>query len=62
MVQGVDWHDGGVLFVMLGSVSLLEWGISVVVFSVEGGPWGGLFRGRLVEVGLSKVAVRRCRM
>ena len=49
MVQGVDWHGGGVLFVMLGSVGLLEWGISVVVFSVGEGPWvdrlgGGCWR------------------
>ena len=51
----------GVLFVMLGSVGLLEWGISVVVSSFRGGPWGAPFRGRLLEIGLSKVAVLRCR-
>ena len=42
---------------VMGSVGLLEWGISVVVFSVGGGPWGGSFRGRLLEIGLSKIAV-----
>ena len=61
IVQGADWHGDGVLFVMLGSVGLLEWGISVVVFSVGGGPWGGPFRGRLLEIDLSKVVVLRCR-
>ena len=47
---------------MLGSVGLLEWGINVVVlFSVEGGLWDGPFRGRLLKIGLNKVAVLRCK-
>ena len=51
-----------VLTVLMGAVGWLGCGIGVMVSSVGGGPWGGLFSGQLLEVVLSMVAVRRCRM
>ena len=46
-----------VLTVVMGAVGWLGCGIGVMVSSVGGGPWGGLFSGRLLEVVLSMVAV-----
>ena len=57
-----DIVGGDVLSVVLGAVGWLGCGIGVAVSRVGGGPWGGPFRGRLLEVVLSKLAVRRCRM
>ena len=57
LVQGGDF-----LSVVLGAVGWLGCGIGVVVSSGGGGLWGGPCRGRPLEVVLSKVAVRRCRM
>ena len=51
-----------VLALVMEAVGWLVCGIGVMASSVGGGPWGGLFSGQLLEVVLSMVAVRRCRM
>ena len=57
-----DVVGGDVLSVVVGAVDWLERGTCVVVSGVGEGPGGGPVRGWLLEVVLSKVAVRRCRM
>jgi hypothetical protein len=64
---GVDWVigdsiGGNVLLMVVGAVVWLEWGSCVVVAIVGWGPWGRPVEGWLLGVGLSNVAVVRCRM
>ena len=53
---------GCVLLMVVGAVVWLEWGSCVVVAIVGWGPRGRPVEGWLLGVGLSNVAVVRCRM
>jgi hypothetical protein len=63
----VDWGlrdsmGGSVLLMVVGVAVWLEWGSCVVVAIVGWGSWGRPVEGWLLGVGLSNVAVVRCRM